>query len=217
MKKYAVFLWALLVLAAWPFRAALSPENLRIPRHAAAAVLLALYALKGLTGAIPITALEAAAGLLLPLPAALAANLCGTAAAQAGPYLLGRRTSLSSLTARYPRLAVLEGGRRVFLVRLAGVLPGELVSLWLGAAGVPWRAYFFWGLLGSFPRILSGTLLGASLWDPLRFWISCVFGWSLTGAAVLALGREWALRPFSASGCPPQRRGESDTPPQSGS
>ncbi|MEY8389200.1 VTT domain-containing protein [Oscillospiraceae bacterium 38-13] len=223
MKKHAVLLWALLVLAAWPFRAALSPENpaLRSPRHtlAAAAVLLALYALKGLTGAIPITALEAAAGLLLPFPAALAANLCGAAAAQAGPYLLGRRTSLSGLAARYPRLAVLEGGRRVFLVRLAGVLPGELVSLWLGAAGVPWRSYFLWGLLGSFPRILAGTLLGASLWDlgGLRFWMSWVFGWSLTGAAVLALGREWALRPFSASGCPPRRRGESDTPPQSGS
>ena len=200
MKK-RVLLWALLGLAVWSCRSALTAENIaaRSSRGlAAAVVLVALYAAKGLTGAIPLTVLEAAAGLLFPLPAALAANLCGAAAAQAGPYFLGRRTSLSGLTARYPRLKALEGtqhsGRQVFLIRLAGVLPGELVSLWLGAAGTPWRAYFFWGLLGAFPRILSGTVLGASLGDlwGLRFWTACVFGWSLTGAAILLLGREWA-------------------------
>ena len=143
-------------------------------------------------------ALAASAGLLFPLPAALAVNACGVAAAQAGPYLVGRRQqgSLSALTARHPRLAALEGetGRQVFLLRLVGILPSDLVSLWLGAAGTPWRAYFAGGLLGSFPRLLSATVLGAALWDlgGRRFWTSCVFGWALTGAAALVWGREWA-------------------------
>lgn len=197
-------LWAGLGLALWPFRRFLTAEAIAAwtPGQAwlAAAVLLALYAAKGLTAALPLTALEAAAGLLFPFPAALAANLCGVAAAQAGPYLLGRRQSgaLSALTARHPCLAALETGRtpgrQVFLLRLAGVLPGDLVSLWLGAAGTPWRAYFAGGLLGSFPRILAATVLGAALWDlgGRRFWLSCAFGWALTGAAVLIWGREWA-------------------------
>lgn len=163
------------------------------------AVLLALYVVKGLTALIPITALEAAAGLLFPFPAALAANVCGAAAAQAVPYFLGRRRrgGLSALTKRYPRLSPLEEvhtGRQVFLLRLAGVLPGELVSLTLGAAGTPWRAYFAGGTLGTFPRVLSATVLGSALWDlgGVRFWASCAFGWALTGAAALVLGREWA-------------------------
>lgn len=203
-RRWPLLLPLALAAALWPFRRDLTAEAIAAwtPGQAwlAAAALLALYTVKGLTAALPLAVLEAAAGLLFPLPAALAVNTCGVAAAQAGPYLVGRRgqDSLSALTARHPRLAVLEGetGRQVFLLRLAGVLPGDLVSLWLGAAGTPWRAYFAGGLLGSFPRILSATVLGAALWDlgGRRFWMSCAFGWALTGAAALVWGREWAKR-----------------------
>lgn len=207
-RRWALLLPLVLAAALWPFRRAVTAEAIAAwtPGQAwlGAAVLLALYAVKGLTAAVPLAVLEAAAGLLFPFPAALAVNACGVAAAQAGPYLVGRyrREDLSVLTARHPRLAVLEGGtgRQVFLLRLAGVLPGDLVSLWLGAAGTPWRAYFAGGLLGSLPRVLSATALGAALWDlgGPRFWMSCVFGWSLTGAAALVWGREWAKGKGSA-------------------
>lgn len=202
-----LLVWALLGLAAWRCRdgladiAAWTAGRTRL----AALALLGLYVLKGLTAALPSTALAAAAGLVLPFPLALGTNLCGAAAAQAGPYLIGRRKrgALEDLAARHPRLAVLEAGpaagREVFLLRLAGVLPVELVSLWLGASGTPWRAYFAGGLLGSFPRVLSATVLGAALWDlgGARFWASCVFGWALTGAALTVWGRAWAVQPRS--------------------
>lgn len=201
-RRWPLLLPLVLAAALWPLRrfvtaeaiAAWTPGQIWL----AAAVLVALFAVKGLTAAVPLAVLEAAAGLVFPFPAALAVNTCGVAAAQAGPYFVGRRRqdALSALTDRHPRLAALEGetGRQVFLLRLAGVLPGDLVSLWLGAAGTPWRAYFAGGLLGSFPRILSATVLGAALWDlgGRRFWMSCAFGWALTGAAVLVWGREWA-------------------------
>ena len=202
-----VLLWAALALALWPCRRYLTGEAIAAwtPRQAwlAALALLGLYAVKGLTAALPITALEAAGGLLFPLPAALAVGVCGAAAAQAVPYALGRRRreGLSALAERVPGRKALETGkspgRQVFLLRLAGVLPGDLVSLYLGAAGTPWRAYFAGGLLGSFPRVLSATVLGAALWDlgGPRFWASCVFGWALTAAALLVWGRQWALRP----------------------
>ena len=193
------------VLAAglWLLRPVLTAERISAwtSRQAgmAMAVLLALYVGKGLTAAIPVTVLEAAAGLLFPFLPALAINVCGVTAAQAAPYLLARRQQedLAALEARWPRLKALANlrctGRQVFLLRLAGVVPGELMSACLGAAGTPWPAYFAGGVLGSFPRILSATALGSALWDlgGVRFWASCVFGWALTGAAALALGREW--------------------------
>lgn len=203
-RLWPLLLWAALAAAIWPFRRELTAEAVAAwtPGQArlAVLVLLALYALKGLTAALPSTALAAAAGLVLPFPLALGTNLCGTAAAQTGPYLIGRRKrgALEALTLRHPRLEALETGpakgREVFLLRLAGVLPTELVSFYLGAAGTAWRAYFAGGLLGSFPRVLSATVLGAALWDlgGRRFWASCVFGWSLTGAALALWGREWA-------------------------
>jgi len=188
----------------------LTPESIAFwtPKQSwlAAAVLLTLYVVKGLTAALPVTVLEAAAGLLFPFLPALALNVSGVTAAQAASYFLGRQASLSSLTARYPRLAVLEldsrdPGRQIFLLRLAGVLPGDLVSLWLGATGTPPRAFFLGGLLGSFPRILSATVLGGALWNlgGRRFWLSCAFGWALTGTALLLFGREWARGAYPRS------------------
>lgn len=191
-------------LALWPWRGALTAEGIaaRSPRQAwlAAAFLLALYAVKSLSVAFPLSALEAAGGMLFPFPAALAVNACGVAVAQAVPYLLGRRErgGLAALGERYPGLAALArpaaggAGRTVFLLRLGGASPGDLVSMYLGAAGVPWRAYFAGGLLGSLPRVASATLLGTALWEigGDRFWLSLGAGAALT-AVSLALWRAW--------------------------
>lgn len=191
-------------LALWPCREALTAERIaaRSPQQAwlAAAFLLALYGVKSLSVAFPLSALEAAGGMLFPFPAALAVNLCGVTVAQTVPYLLGRRErgGLAALVEGHPRLSALKGaggtrpGRTVFLLRLAGASPGDMVSMYLGAAGVSWRAYLTGGLLGSLPRVVSATLLGAALWDVggPRFWISTGVGAALT-ALSLALWKAW--------------------------
>ena len=127
-------------------------------------------------------------------------NLTGVAIAQILPWLLGRRQrgGLAAVTARYPRLEALmpsgdsHPGRTVFLLRLGGVSPGDLVSLYLGAAGVPLRSYLTGGLLGSFPRVISATLLGSALWHigGRRFWLSVGTGAALT-AVSLCLWKFW--------------------------
>lgn len=78
-------------------------------------LLLLLYMLKGLTAAVPLSALEAVGGMLFPLPGALALNTAGVALAQAGPYWMGRlrQTDLAALTARFP-------GSRRFCVPVPG-------------------------------------------------------------------------------------------------
>lgn len=194
-----VFLLCIGALAVWPLRGSLTAEAIaaRSPARTglAAAFLLALYAVKSISVVFPLSALTAAGGLLFSLPAALAINLTGTAIVQLLPFLIGRRQqeSLSMLIQRHPRLAALPAsadrasGRTVFLLRLGGATPGDLVSMYLGAAGVPLPGYLLGGLAGAFPRIVSATLLGAALWDigGRRFWISLSVGAGLTVCALL--------------------------------
>ena len=106
------------------------------------------------------------------------------------------RRRLETLTARHPRLAALRPGdrpgRTVFLLRLAGASPGDLVSLYLGAAGGPLRAYVTGGALGSLPRMAASTIVGAALWEigSPRFWLSLLPKAALTGLSLL-LWRVW--------------------------
>lgn len=208
MKRWylPLFLLCIGLGAAWPLRRALTAEAIaaRSPAQAglAAAFLLALYAAKSLSVAFPLSALTAAGGLLFPLPMALAVNLAGTAIVQLLPFFLGRRQreDFSALRQRHPRLASLPDvtrhpRRTVFLLRLGGATPGDLVSLYLGAAGVPLGSYLAGGLAGAAPRVACATLLGAALWEigGRRFWLSLAAGSALTASA-LVLWRILSLR-----------------------
>ena len=211
LRRWLAPLLFLLALAAlWPLRGELTAEAIarRSPEQSllAAGFLLGLYVLKSVTFCVPLSALTAAGGLLFPLPAALAVNLCGAAAAQTAPFLLGRRRQedLDALGRKYPKAAAVcrpapgDRWRSVFLLRLGGASPGDLVSLLLGAAGVPYGTYLSAGVLGAAPRVAAATVLGAALWDPgsPRFWISLGMGGGLTILAVAI----WYLRRKTPSG-----------------
>lgn len=181
------------VVIVWPMRDSLTAEAIvaRSPQELglAAGFLLLLYGVKSLSIAFPLSALEAAGGLLFPLPLSLTVNLCGVLLAHTLPFLLGRReqTGLETLIARYPKLGALSPdsrrpGQSVFFLRLAGAAPGDLVSLYLGAAGVPLRAYLLGDFVGSLPRVAAATLLGSALWDigSSRFWLSLLPGTAMT-------------------------------------
>jgi len=156
----------------------------------AASFLVGLYALKSLSVCFPMSALTAAGGLLFPFPLALAVNLCGTGVAQTIPFFLGRREQegLEALAERIPRVAGVCRAQAenpwlsVFLLRLAGASPGDVVSLYLGASGTPYGTYLSAGLLGGLPRIACATVLGGALWQPGsgRFWLSLAAGGALT-------------------------------------
>ena len=213
MEKNAFHIWRygapLLVLALgaaalWPVRHALTAEAIAAfsPKQTALAAgfLIGLYALKSLSVCFPMSALTAAGGLLFPFPLALAVNLCGTAVAQTIPFLLGRREQggLEALVERYPRVAGIcraQAENRwlsVFLLRLAGASPGDVVSLYLGASGTPCGVYLSAGLLGGLPRVAAATALGGALWEPgsVRFWLSLAAG----GALTVLSGVIWLLR-----------------------
>jgi len=190
------------ILLVWPVRHRLTAAGIAAwsPRNTwfAALFLLLLYAVKSLSVAFPLSALEAAGGLLFSFPLAFAVNLLGVLITQTIPFLLGRREcfDLEALSMRYPKLSAWRPSRHpsraVFLLRLAGATPGDLFSMYLGAAGVPFGAYLTGGLLGSLPRVAAATVLGAALWEigSPRFWLSLLPGAALTGLSFL-LWRFW--------------------------
>ncbi|MEI3306754.1 MAG: hypothetical protein V8R40_12520 [Dysosmobacter sp.] len=163
-------------------------------------LLLLLYMLKGLTAAVPLSALEAVGGMLFPLPGALALNTAGVALAQAGPYWMGRlrQTDLAALTARFP-------GSRRFCVPVPGrgaprllAAAGRRLSRRAGQSGPGRRRHLLAGLpaapglLGSLPRVAASTVLGSALptGDTGRMGLSLACGAVLTALSLL-LWQHW--------------------------
>lgn len=160
----------------------------------AAGLLLLLYMLKSLTIFFPLLILEMAAGYLFPAPAALAINLLGVCIVLTIPYWIGRALGLrqvSKLTRKYPKLqAVMEkqNSHSVFLcffLRVISCLPGDLVTMYLGATRTPFSHNLLGGILGIFPGMILATLMGINIQDPSSpaFWISVALSAGLAVAS----------------------------------
>ena len=122
----------------------------------AALVLVALFAVKSLSVFLYSGFLYMAAGVLFPLPAAIAVNLAGTA-----EYILSR----------WPKAAALHDLRCdsdfffVLLIRLLNVFSLDMVSAYMGAVGVKYRAYLPASLLGLASMCVLFPIMGGSLAD----------------------------------------------------
>ena len=150
---------------------------------AAAAVILLLYAAKSVSFVFPIIVLQVAAGHLFPIPAALLVNFAGRAVTLTIPYWIGRCSGArmaEQLQAKYPKLAKICSRQNrnpvfiSFLLRTLIFLPGDAVSMYLGAVKIPFRYYLAGGVLGTTLGVVLSTVLGASITEPgsSAFWLS---------------------------------------------
>lgn len=166
----------------------------------AALFLVALYAVKSMSVFFPLVVLYLAGGLLFPLPAAITVNLVGLAVCAAIPYLVGRCSAaetLDRLRKRYPKLAVAERLRQknhvlfAALLRAVGILPGDVVSLYLGAVRLPFGPYLAGSLLGLAPTMLAVSIMGSNASDPLSpgFLIAAGCDAVIVAASLLACRR----------------------------
>ena len=79
---------------------------------------------------------------------------------------------VDKLQKRYPKIArlnELQQGSELFFaffLRVVGVLPGDVVSMVLGATGMTYWKYVLGSLLGMLPGMVSATIAGASVSDP---------------------------------------------------
>lgn len=140
----------------------------------AAAVLWMLFAVKSLSIFLYSGLLYAASGILFPLPVAIAVNIAGTAVMVSIPYWLGKklgRQAVQYILHRWPKSAMLHdlrGGSDFFfvlIVRLLGILSADVVSAYMGAVGVKYRAYLPACLLGFLPTCILFPIMGMSISD----------------------------------------------------
>lgn len=141
VSKAAILLWGALIIVCLIYRDEITVERIVnfTPSEplAAAAVMLLLYALKSMTLVVYGGILFAASGIMFSLPAAVALNTAGTA-----------------IMATIP-----------FIVRMAGLLPGDLVSMYMGAAGVRYSRYIAGTMPGLFPAVMNFSVMGMSIHD----------------------------------------------------
>lgn len=148
-----------------------TPDNLWL----AALVFMGLYAVKSLSVFFPLVVLYAAAGLLFPVPAALAVNLAGLVVSLSIPYGIGRFSGtdmMDRLEQKYKKIGQLNALKQdselffAFFLRIVQVLPGDVVSMVLGATRMTYWKYMEGSLLGMLPIMAATTMAGSAMAEP---------------------------------------------------
>lgn len=141
----------------------------------AALVILLLYALKSMSFVFPIAVLQIATGHLFQIPAALLINFLGRAVTLTIPYWAGRFSGsdmVKKLIGKYPKLEEVYSKQEQnplfisFLLRTFVFLPGDAVSMYLGAIRIPFRYYLAGGIMGTTLGVVLSTILGSSITEP---------------------------------------------------
>lgn len=147
-----------------------TPENML----AAALIMLGLFTLKSITFFIYGSLLYVASGILFPLQMAIIVNLAGTFLMSTIPFWIGKTSGgkvLDHLIQKNPKLDILREipGKNEFFVsffvRIIGMLPADIVSMYLGASGIRYSRYIIGSMLGLFPAMLSFSVMGMSIQD----------------------------------------------------
>lgn len=149
----------------------------------AALVLWGMYIAKSLSVFFPLIILEVAGGYLFSPGIAILVNTAGLILCFIVPYCIGYFSGAdraAKIIEKHPKLAALVKGQQdnaftvSFVLRIISILPGDLVSMYLGSTKAAFLPYIAASILGSMPGIVTATLLGMSITDPTSpmFWIS---------------------------------------------
>lgn len=149
----------------------------------AAAILILLHAVKIMIPLLSIAVLQIAAGHLFPTWIAFLVNSAGILMSVTVPYWIGRRAGVKAigrLTDKYPHFQVLLERQQenawffCFFIRVIGLLPADLVTMYIGATHTPFLPNLLAGSLGFVPGMILATLVGSSIRDPSSpvFWVS---------------------------------------------
>lgn len=146
----------------------IAPSNIVI----AIVVILAAYAVKSLAMVFPIMAIYIASGLLFPIYLAIAVNIAGALLNAAIPYFIGRYScseTVDKIINKHPNIKKVDSWTKrnsvlsVYILRIVGFLPGDVVSLFCGASGVKALPYFLGSLLGKLPVLILATIMGTQV------------------------------------------------------
>lgn len=162
----------------------------------AAVVLLLLYAVKSATVVFPLILLQIAAGHLFSKWAALGINFVGILIILTIPYWIGRAAGINTirkLVQKYPKAGELIDRQQnssfflCFFLRVISCLPGDVVTMYLGATKTSFWQNLLGGTLGILPGMILATLMGSTIRDPRApaFWISAILMAALSVSSFL--------------------------------
>lgn len=147
------------------------PENMFL----AAVILLCFFAVKSALVFVPIMIPQILAGHLYGRDIALLINLLGLVVVKSVPYWIGwglGTAKMERLLQKYPKiqsiLNVQDDNQMAvsFMLRACCVPPADIVTMYLGATGMPFGTNVIGGVLGSFPGMVLTTFLGANIRNP---------------------------------------------------
>ena len=151
--------------------------------YLAALFLILLYGVKSLSIFFPVIVLYIAGGFLFPPYVAILINLVGIIVEFIIPYFIGKRTGaekLTELSNKHKTLAEITMHIKnnnffiSFFLRIVSALPGDVVSIYLGAKNIPFGTYLVGSVLGTMPGLITSTLIGTSITNPASpmFWVN---------------------------------------------
>ena len=171
-------LWIVLILFCLVYRDRITTETIlgAIPKDSwiAAIAMLALFSIKSMAVFIYAGILYAANGLLFSLPIALLISFLGSWIMFTIPYVVGRvggSNDMEHLSNRYPNIKFLQGFPSEnkfflnFITRIIGILPADVVSLYMGTVRVNYVHYILGSLVGMSVSMTTFTVMGMSVND----------------------------------------------------
>ena len=149
-----------------------TPENTIL----AAGILLLLFALKSLTVVFPLSILYLASGILFHSMIAVLVSTVGLAITITVPYWIGKysgKQAVQEICQKYPKAEMVAKYQETntffacFITRIVGFLPCDIVSIYFGACDTAYLIYLAAGVAGSLLSIITTTLLGEKISDPI--------------------------------------------------
>ncbi|MCM1989172.1 TVP38/TMEM64 family protein [Oceanirhabdus seepicola] len=151
----------------------------------AAITIIGMYMVKSLSVVFPLMALYISSGMIFSPLWGVLINLLGLFVCVSIPYWLGRfcgKGLLDRLIIKYKNVGKLQTIKSKhewfisYILRMIGILPGDVVSMSLGAMGISYKKYVLGSIVGLLPRMIAATFLGTTITDPTSpiFIASCI-------------------------------------------
>lgn len=175
---FAVVFWLAIIILCLVYRdkitvdsiVAFTPQN----TFAAIMVMLALFAVKSVSIFLYCGLLYAASGILFPITLAILVNILGSLIMAAIPFFIGKKAGagfVTQLVEKYPKLKFLKDIPNQneffmsFFVRIVGLLPSDIIGMYLGATGIRFSRYILGAILGMIPQTITFCVMGSKIND----------------------------------------------------
>lgn len=161
-------------------------------RWRAVMVFMLFYTVKSMTAFFPLVVIQVAVGTVFPVGMGILVNLAGLIIIFTVPFYEGAAVGSGIeeiLAEKYPWIGSLIKKQKdnslfiSFFLRVINFLPGDIITMYLGASGMPYICNLAGGIAGQLPYMVLATVMGESIRTP----DSPAFIISITLSTVLSL------------------------------